>query len=161
MNSSELLSGSIPGFTIAGGMSPTKACTPSLIPLLRSLFVESGVESPEDYSSHSTRRGFAGRARTSGWDIKELMEYVGCKDVKSARRDLEASHSNMQARFEQGLPALVRAPPQPPEDLRPPVDGWPSPAILEDRSRSDDAETARRRRLPIPRPHPHPLPQCR
>ncbi|MBS3997162.1 MAG: tyrosine-type recombinase/integrase [Hydrogenophaga sp.] len=79
----------------------------SLIPLLRSLFAESGVESPEEYSSHSMRRGFAGWARASGWDIKELMEYVGWKDVKSAMRYLDASNSSLQARFEQGLAALA------------------------------------------------------
>ena len=79
----------------------------SLIPLLRSLFSESGVASPEKYSSHSMRRGFAGWARASGWDIKELMEYVGWKDVKSAMRYLDASDSSLQARFEQGLTALA------------------------------------------------------
>lgn len=89
----------------------------SLIPLLRSLFAEAGVESPEDYSSHSMRRGFAGWARASGWDIKELMEYVGWKDVKSAMRYLDASNSSLQARFEQGLPALAPAVPQPPPPL--------------------------------------------
>ena len=81
----------------------------SLIPLLRSLFAESGVESPEEYSSHSMRRGFAGWARASGWDIKELMEYVGWKDVKSAMRYLDASDSSLRARFEQGLTALAPA----------------------------------------------------
>ena len=81
----------------------------SLIPLLRSLFAEAGVESPEDYSSHSMRRGFAGWARASGWDIKELMAYVGWKDVKSAMRYLDASDSSLQARFEQGLTALAPA----------------------------------------------------
>lgn len=86
----------------------------SLIPLLRSLFAEAGVESPEDYSSHSMRRGFAGWARASGWDIKDLMEYVGWKDVKSAMRYLDASGSSLQARFEQGLPALVPTAQQPP-----------------------------------------------
>jgi len=89
----------------------------SLIPLLRSLFAEAGVESPEDYSSHSMRRGFAGWARASGWDIKELMEYVGWKDVKSAMRYLDASGSSLQARFEQGLPALAPAAAQPPPPL--------------------------------------------
>ena len=86
----------------------------SLIPLLRSLFTEAGVESPKEYSSHSMRRGFAGWARASGWDIKELMEYVGWKDVKSAMRYLDASDSSLQARFEQGLTALASAIPQPP-----------------------------------------------
>lgn len=85
----------------------------SLIPMLRSLFTEAGVESPEEYSSHSMRRGFAGWARASGWDIKDLMEYVGWKDVKSAMRYLDASDSSLQARFEQGLTALAPAAPQP------------------------------------------------
>jgi site-specific recombinase XerD len=85
----------------------------SLIPLLRSLFAQAGVESPEEYSSHSMRRGFAGWARASGWDIKELMEYVGWKDVKSAMRYLDASDSSLQARFEQGLTALAPATLQP------------------------------------------------
>lgn len=89
----------------------------SLIPLLRSLFAEAGVKSPEEYSSHSMRRGFAGWARASGWDIKELMEYVGWKDVKSAMRYLDASDSSLQARFEQGLTALALAAPQPPSPL--------------------------------------------
>lgn len=89
----------------------------SLIPLLRSLFTEAGVVAPEEYSSHSMRRGFAGWARASGWDIKELMEYVGWKDVKSAMRYLDASDSSLQARFEQGLTALAPAVPQPPSPL--------------------------------------------
>ena len=112
----------------------------SLIPLLRSLFAEAGVESPEEYSSHSMRRGFAGWARASGWDIKELMEYVGWKDVKSAMRYLDASDSSLQARFEQGLTALAPATPQPPPPLlllteqaegpRPPAEGATPVAVL-------------------------------
>lgn len=81
----------------------------SLIPLLRNMLAQAGVESPEQYSSHSMRRGFAGWARASGWDIKELMEYVGWKDVKSAMRYLDASDSSLQARFEQGLATLPPA----------------------------------------------------
>jgi site-specific recombinase XerD len=112
----------------------------SLIPLLRSLFAQAGVESPEEYSSHSMRRGFAGWARASGWDIKELMEYVGWKDVKSAMRYLDTSDSSLQARFEQGLPALAPAVQQPPPALllrtepagvpRPPAEGTTPVAVL-------------------------------
>lgn len=91
----------------------------SVIPLLRSLFAESGVESPKEYSSHSMRRGFAGWARASGWDIKELMEYVGWKDVKSAMRYLDASNSSLQARFEQGLTVLAPTPRKPTHPLLP------------------------------------------
>lgn len=78
----------------------------SLIPLLRSLLAEAGIAASEAYSSHSMRRGFAGWARASGWDIKELMEYVGWRDVKSAMRYLDASGTTLQARFEEGLAAL-------------------------------------------------------
>ena len=114
--------------------------TNSLIPLLRSLFAQAGVESPEEYSSHSMRRGFAGWARASGWDIKELMEYVGWKDVKSAMRYLDTSDSSLQARFEQGLPALAPVIQQPPPPLllrtepagvpRPPAEGTTPVAVL-------------------------------
>jgi site-specific recombinase XerD len=94
----------------------------SLIPLLRSLFAEAGVESPEEYSSHSMRRGFAGWARASGWDIKELMEYVGWKDVKSAMRYLDASGSTLQARFEEGLATLPPAGRSPPPSMHAPTE---------------------------------------
>ena len=80
--------------------------TNSLIPLLRNLLADAGVADSEGYSSHSMRRGFAGWARASGWDIKELMEYVGWRDVKSAMRYLDVSGATLQARFEEGLAAL-------------------------------------------------------
>lgn len=80
--------------------------TNSLIPLLRNLLADAGVADSEGYSIHSMRRGFAGWARASGWDIKELMEYVGWRDVKSAMRYLDVSGATLQARFEEGLAAL-------------------------------------------------------
>jgi integrase len=76
----------------------------SLILLLRHMFAGAGVTAPEEYSSHSLRRGFAGWARASGWDLKELMEYVGWKDIKSAIRYLDVTEVGLQARFEKGLP---------------------------------------------------------
>ena len=94
----------------------------SLIPLLRSLLAEAGVAASEEYSSHSMRRGFAGWARASGWDIKELMEYVGWKDVKSAMRYLDASGSTLQARFEEGLAALPSADRSPPPSMHAPTE---------------------------------------
>ena len=75
----------------------------SLIPLLRGLFQSAGLTSAQQYSSHSLRRGFAGWARSSGWDLKDLMEYVGWRDIKSAMRYLETSHAGMQDRFEAAL----------------------------------------------------------
>jgi integrase len=78
-----------------------------LIPLLRSLFAEAGVVAPEDYSSHSMRRGFASWARASCWNINDLMEYVGWKDLKSAMHRLDASGTTLHAKFESSLAALV------------------------------------------------------
>ena len=75
----------------------------SLIPLLRSMLALAGVANVDEYSSHSLRRGFAGWARASGWDIKDLMEYVGWQDIKSAMRYLEITPGGLQARFEKGL----------------------------------------------------------
>ena len=43
-----------------------------------------GLDQAEQFSSHSLRRGFAGWVRVSGWDLKDLVEYVGWKDVGSA-----------------------------------------------------------------------------
>src|SRR3546814_9106793 len=63
----------------------------SLIRLLRRAFAQAGLPSPDDYSGHSLRRGFAAWADANGWDIKTLMEYVGWKDVKSAMRYLDGA----------------------------------------------------------------------
>lgn len=62
----------------------------SLVPLLRSILKEAGVVSPELYSGHSLRRGFATWASANGWDVKMLMDYVGWKDVHSAMRYVES-----------------------------------------------------------------------
>ena len=78
----------------------------SLIPLLRSLFRDVGLEGSEEYSSHSMRRGFATWARDSGWDLKSLMAYVGWKDVKSAMRYLDVSDASVRAKFETSLASL-------------------------------------------------------
>ncbi|MEC4722835.1 site-specific integrase [Noviherbaspirillum sp. CPCC 100848] len=63
----------------------------SLVPLLRSILKEAGVPSPELYSGHSLRRGFATWASANGWDVKSLMEYAGWKDVHSAMRYVETA----------------------------------------------------------------------
>ncbi|WP_151711614.1 site-specific integrase [Acinetobacter junii] len=64
----------------------------SLIPLLRKLFAEIGIDSPELYSSHSLRRGFANWATANGWDMKMLMEYVGWKNINSAMKYIESTN---------------------------------------------------------------------
>jgi integrase len=75
----------------------------SLIPLLRGLFEDAGLEQVDEYTSHSLRRGFAGWAKASGWDLKDLMAYVGWKDVESAMRYLDGHSATLQQRFERGL----------------------------------------------------------
>lgn len=77
--------------------------TTSVIPLLRGLLEGAGLDQVAAYSSHSLRRGFAGWARASGWDLKELMAYVGWKDVDSALRYLDAPTAALQKRFEQSF----------------------------------------------------------
>ncbi len=80
----------------------------SVIPMLRRLFASAGVVGSEQYSSHSLRRGFAGWANANGWDLKEMMDYVGWRDIKSAVRYLDASPDELKARFERGLPGTPK-----------------------------------------------------
>lgn len=65
----------------------------SLIPLIRDIFSETGIESAELYSAHSLRRGFAHWAAENGWDIKDLMQYVGWKNINSALRYIGSSQN--------------------------------------------------------------------
>lgn len=87
-----------------GNLSDSPLAANSLVPMLRSLLEAAGVPQSQEFSSHSLRRGFAGWARDSGWDLKELMAYVGWRDVKSAMRYFDVSTQDLQARFERGLP---------------------------------------------------------
>lgn len=80
----------------------------SLIPLLRSILADAGIETPELYSSHSLRRGFANWATSNGWDIKTLMEYVGWKNVQSAMRYVDASDPFGKRRIERAM--LAKSP---------------------------------------------------
>ena len=59
------------------------------------------------FSSHSLRRGFAQWAGMSGWDLRELMNYVGWRDVKAAMRYLDGVSTDQKARFEQGLDRVL------------------------------------------------------
>jgi len=86
-----------------GQVAATGIHANSLIPLLRKLFAQAGLSAPENFSSHSLRRGFAGWANTQGWDLKTLMEYVGWKDVKSAMRYIDGADPFARQRIEQGL----------------------------------------------------------
>lgn len=53
--------------------------------LLRLAFARNGLEG-EVYSGHSLRRGFATWASADNWGIKQMMDYVGWRDVQSAMR---------------------------------------------------------------------------
>lgn len=75
----------------------------SVVPWLRKLFHAAGVPDAGTYSSHSLRRGFANWAKSSGWDIKELMTYVGWSDFNSALRYLDLSEEDLSNRFESAM----------------------------------------------------------
>lgn len=101
-----------------GHLSGSGLAAGSIIPMLRQLFLQAGVANPEAFSSHSLRRGFANWARLSGWDIRELMNYVGWRDVKAAMRYLDGAGEDIKGRFEQGLEQVL---PLPPETTQKPV----------------------------------------
>ena len=86
------------------GVLGSKGLNPgSLISLLRRVLRSAGVADASQFSSHSLRRGFAGWARSAGWDVKDLMAYVGWQDVKSAMRYLEGDTESQKTRFEASL----------------------------------------------------------
>lgn len=86
-----------------GHISDKSMQATSVIPLLRDMLEDAGLTEIAKFSSHSLRRGFAGWATASGWDLKDLMAYVGWKDVDSALRYLDRPNSALQQRFERGL----------------------------------------------------------
>jgi len=101
-----------------GGIAAAPLHPNSLVPLLRRIFREAGLSSPNDYSGHSLRRGFAGWANANGWDVKALMEYVGWRDVHSAMRYLDGADPFARQRIEASLspatpPLLALAAPAP------------------------------------------------
>jgi len=103
----------------------------SVAPLLRRLFAQAGLPSPEAYSGHSLRRGFAGWANANGWDLKALMEYVGWKDVKSALRYIDTPDAFGQHRIEHALSAPARGASETPSDkLKPPSLPAPAPSVF-------------------------------
>uniref|UniRef100_UPI0025F55D2B tyrosine-type recombinase/integrase n=1 Tax=uncultured Thiodictyon sp. TaxID=1846217 RepID=UPI0025F55D2B len=63
-----------------------------------------GIATPDRYSGHSLRRGFATWANGHDWDVKDLMEYVGWKDAGSAMRYIKrADGDNGRYHIEQAL----------------------------------------------------------
>lgn len=96
-----------------GDIGEKRLATAGIVRWLRKLFHNAGIADAEEFSSHSLRRGFAGWARTSGWDIRDLMEYVGWQDVQSAMRYFDLDTDALQQRFERSLEAPTRTSPAP------------------------------------------------
>lgn len=99
-----------PAIDMWGNVSDSAMQPQAVIPLLRRILEDAGVDAASAYSSHSMRRGFANWATSSGWDVKELMEHVGWRDVGTAMRYIDASQDRFKAKFEQGLAKSVPAP---------------------------------------------------
>lgn len=96
-----------------GQLAETGLAPGSIIPMLRKLLAQAGIANAEEFSSHSLRRGFANWARLSGWDIRELMNYVGWGDVKSAMRYLDGADESLKDRFEHGMSRVLPHPGEP------------------------------------------------
>jgi integrase len=86
-----------------GNVSDTHMVTQAVLPLLRRVLAAAGTAQAKSYSSHSLRRGFAGWASANGWDLKELMEHVGWRDVSSALRYIDVPRESMKGKFERAL----------------------------------------------------------
>lgn len=93
-----------------GHLSESGLLPGSIIPMLRQFLAQAGIADADAFSSHSLRRGFAHWAGSSGWDIRELMTYVGWRDIKTAMRYLDGVDIGLKARFEQGLDQGLLAP---------------------------------------------------
>lgn len=88
----------------------------SLLPLLRRILHDCGVDAPELYSTHSLRRGFASWAAANGWDLKTLMAHVGWKSAQSAMRYIELDDPFNRQRIERAFGSdTVMAPAPMPE----------------------------------------------
>lgn len=121
---SELTTGPVFRSIDAHGAISTDGLHANSIPrLLREIFARAGLASPEQYSGHSLRRGFAQWANAQGWDLKSLMEYVGWKDVSSAMRYLDGADPFAKHRIEAGLPERA-------EESRPSLTARPVPEVL-------------------------------
>lgn len=73
-----------------GHLSDSGLNSNSVSRLLRLIFARIGLAG-EAYSGHSLRRGFATWASGDNWSTKQLMDYVGWRDVQSAMRYIDAS----------------------------------------------------------------------
>ena len=99
-----------PGIDRWGNISRIHMASQAVLPLLRRILKEAGVLEADTYYSHSLRRGFAGWATANGWDLKELMEHVGWRDVNSALRYIDAPQDAVKAKIERALASSGRLP---------------------------------------------------
>ncbi len=86
----------------------------SIIPWLRRLLAQAGIDDARSYSSHSLRRGFAGWATHQGWDLKALMQYVGWRDIQSAARYVDpllGDRDRLELGLQRSVPAATPATP--------------------------------------------------
>lgn len=110
-----------PGIDRWGNVSVDPMLSKAVLPLLRRILHEAGAEEAASYSSHSLRRGFANWASSNGWDLKELMEHVGWRDVSSALRYVDVSQDSLKSKFERGLAASASPAPQAPPPAETPA----------------------------------------
>tara|TARA_R110000782_G_scaffold141044_1_gene233781 strand:- start:3173 stop:3559 length:387 start_codon:yes stop_codon:yes gene_type:complete len=62
----------------------------SVLELMKRAIARAGIEA-EGFSTHSLRRGFANHAIDRNADVRELMDWVKWKDIRSALKYLDAS----------------------------------------------------------------------
>jgi integrase len=86
-----------------GNIRATGLNIDSLVPILRTILKDAGVNAPDLYSAHSLRRGFASWATANGWDLSTLMEHVGWKNAQSAMRYIDREDSFNRLRIEHAL----------------------------------------------------------
>jgi len=111
LETSGLKSGpAFPAIDMWGNVADSAMQPQAVIPLLRRILEDAGVDAASAYSSHSMRRGFANWATSSGWDVKDLMAHVGWRDVGTAVRYIDASQDRFKSKFEQGLAKSAPAP---------------------------------------------------
>ncbi|OWQ48137.1 tyrosine-type recombinase/integrase [Roseateles noduli] len=92
-----------PGIDRWGNIAHEHMASQAVLPLLRRILKDAQVQEADTYSSHSLRRGFAGWASANGWDLKELMEHVGWRDVGSAMRYIDVPQDSVKAKIERAL----------------------------------------------------------
>lgn len=72
-----------------GRLQDTGLNPASITKLFRTALADAGIEESASYSSHSMRRGFSSLANEKGWGAKQLMDYVGWKNIDTALRYID------------------------------------------------------------------------